>query len=169
MMQQTANTPEIASVKVALSSGLPARRRSFDEAVTVTLERIWTLLMMPPGQKWPMDTPFFSVNKRESVPLHSCPGKDCRRVPLGDCSPTVPWDGTWRSQLKRCRGMGRQVSRPGIARTTSGHNALALHTGTQQGEKGVSEMSTEAQSDKDQTILYEGRLSRGRFSIRVQR
>ncbi|TNN61842.1 hypothetical protein EYF80_027959 [Liparis tanakae] len=84
---------------------------------TETIQETVDECRIPRGQlgvasrKSPTGSP--SVTCRETAGSHSWPGSDCRRLPVGDSSSTVPSRGTWRRQVKLWRGIGRQASSVG--------------------------------------------------------
>lgn len=117
--------PGISWLKLTLRKGPLVLLKSRAVAVMEMLLCTWTFWITPLEQNSPTDCPSSSDTLTETIGLHSCPGRDCWRLPVGDISSTVPSSGMLTDQVKLWRGIGRQDSSLGTVREVGGHDATS--------------------------------------------
>lgn len=117
-------SPGISSLKVTFKNGPLDLLKSLALAVTDRL--VWACIfwMAPWKQNCPTAGPPLSAKCREIDWLHSWPGSDCCRLPVGDVRSRVPSLGMLRCQVKLYRGMGRQASSLGMVSRLGVHDAM---------------------------------------------
>jgi len=119
--------PEISWLTLALRKGPLVFLKSWAVAVIETLVCSWTFWIIPLKQKSPTENPSVSATWSEKDWLHSWPGIDCCKLPVGDTRSSVPSRGMLRCHVKLWRGIGRQESSLGTVRTDEGHDATFWH------------------------------------------